>query len=75
MIQSPPVAPVPMLFTYTQPTGDVDVTDAVLSAWTQGRPFQIYGIFGHNTDNNGLENGVVFPEGTGQNALEVVYVP
>jgi hypothetical protein len=65
-----------LLFTYTaQPTGSVVVTDAVADACANAQPFQVYAIFGHHSNNNGLGNGVVFPEGSGPNTLEVVYLP
>jgi hypothetical protein len=65
-----------LLFTYTaQPTGSVVVTDAVIDAHAAGHPFQIYAQFQNHSDNNGIGNGLVFPEGSGPNMLEVVYIP
>jgi hypothetical protein len=65
-----------LLFTYTaQPTGSVVVTDAVADALAAGHAFQIYALFEHPTDNNGIGNGLVFPEGSGPNMLEVVHLP
>lgn len=65
-----------LLFTYTaQPTGSVVVTDAVADAFATGHAFQIYAIFEKNSDSNGIGNGLVFPEGSGPNILEVVYLP
>jgi len=66
-----------LLFTYNaQPPGSEDVTHAVADAFAAGHPsFQIYVLFEYNTDNNGLGNGLIFPEGTGPNMLEVVHIP
>lgn len=64
------------LFTYTgQLTGSEDVTEAVADAFAAGHPFQIYVLFQNHSDNNGIGNGLIFPEGTGPNMLEVVHIP
>jgi hypothetical protein len=70
------VYPGTLLFTYTaQPTRSVVVTDAVADAFAAGHAFQIYALFEHPTDNNDIGNGLVFPEGSEPNMLEVVYLP
>jgi hypothetical protein len=65
-----------LIATYTsQPTDSLVVTEAVADAHADGRPFQVYALFENDTDNNGIGNGVVFPEGGGPNTLTVVHMP
>lgn len=64
------------LFTYTaRPTGNEDVADAVADAFAAGHAFQVYALFEHPTDNNGIGHGLISPEGIGPNMLEVVHIP
>ncbi|MGB5932133.1 MAG: hypothetical protein WBH57_03580, partial [Anaerolineae bacterium] len=65
-----------LLTSYTaQPTGNLDVTQAVADAYAADRPFQVYTLFAHATDNDGLHHVLRFPWGLGANALTVVYAP
>lgn len=67
---------VPLLATYTmQPAGSLDVTDAVADDFAGGDPFQLRLAFENATDNNGIGNGLSFPEGSGPNSLEVIHIP
>jgi len=64
------------LATYaTNPSDVLDVTDAVANDVDSGRPFQLRLAFENTTDNNGIGNGVTFPEGNGPNTLEIIHMP
>ena len=65
-----------LIATYTaQPTGSLVVTESVADAYDNGQPYQLYLIFDEHTDNNGIGNGLVFPEGSGPNTLDVIHMP
>ena len=58
-----------------QPTGNLDVTDAVADAFSASRPFQIYTLFEYDTNSDGLTDGVQFEETSGKNMLTIVHMP
>jgi hypothetical protein len=58
-----------------QPTGNLDVTDAVGDALSAEHPFQIYTLFEYDTNSDGFADGLRFEEGSGKNMLTVVHMP
>ena len=59
----------------TQPTGNLEVADAVTDAFSASRPFQIYTFFEYDTNNDGFADGVQFEEANGKNMLTVIHMP
>jgi hypothetical protein len=58
-----------------QPTGNLDVTDAVADVFSASRPFQIYALFEYDTNSDGFADGVQFEETSGKNMLTIVHMP